>query len=214
MRIELLNSGNQLLNIEGNNIYYIYITNHGLIMIFFMSVPILIGGISNIIIPYQLGSIDMAYSRLNNSSLLLLFPSLIILLLSSLLYKGNSVGWTMYYPLTSILVNSNITIDLLIVSIHLIGISSLVGSINLIITIICLKLNLIYKYINILVWCLLITSILLILSIPILAIAITLTLLDRNFNTTFYSNIGGSSILYQHLFWLFGHPEVNKAYLI
>nr|YP_008578723.1 cytochrome c oxidase subunit 1 [Candida prachuapensis]AGW07364.1 cytochrome c oxidase subunit 1 [Candida prachuapensis] len=209
MRLELSGPGPMFLH--GNNqMFNVLVTGHAMAMTFLFVMPFTMGGFGNYFLPMMVGGVDMAFARLNNISFWCTPPALVCVMASLLMETGAGTGWTVYPPLSSMSAHSGPSVDLAMFAMHLTSMSSTLGAINFIVTTTNMRtMGMFMQTMPLFVWSMFFTAMLLLLSLPVLSTGVTTTLMDRNFNTGFYDvAAGGDPMLYQHLFWFFGHPEV------
>jgi cytochrome c oxidase subunit 1 len=216
MRLELMEPGVQYMLIDGvpnGHLWNVLITGHGILMMFFVVIPAMFGGFGNYFMPLMIGAPDMAFPRMNNLSYWLFVAGSTLAVVSLFVpggsgQLGSGVGWVLYPPLST--TESGMSMDLAIFAVHLSGASSILGAINMITTFLNMRApGMTLLKAPLFVWSIVVTAFLILLALPVLAGAITMLLTDRNFGTTFFAPEGGGDpVLYQHLLWFFGHPEV------
>lgn len=196
--------------LDNDQIYNRNVTIHALLMIFFIVIPNLIGAYGNWFLPLKIFICDLSFPRLNNLRFWIILPAFFFILFSSIIERGSGTGWTFYPPLRSFIYHSTLSVDIVIFSLHMAGVRSILGRINFIRSILMMRIiRITIERTSLYIWSILLTTFLLILSLPVLASAITILLADRNVNTTFFDPSGGGDpILFESLFWFFGHPEV------
>jgi len=211
MRLELIHSGPVVFN--NNHLFNAMVSAHAIMMIFLAVMPAIIGAFGNYFLPVTIGAADMAFPRLNNVSFWFLVPGILLISLSMLIETGAGTGWTVYYPLSGIMSHSSISVDLVIFGLHCLTISSLLGAINFIATAHNFLTSLFRM--SLFGWSIYITAWLLLLSLPVLTVGVTLLLLDRNFNLSYYEPSGGGDpLLYEHLFWFFGQDGPSIQFVV
>lgn len=211
LRTELFSSGFRIFCAENTTQYYVVVTLHAFVMVFMVVMPSLYGGLGNALLPIFLGVGDLAYSRLNNNSVLLLLIGFIIMMEAGGVEFGPATGWTLYPPLsTTVMQLAPLSIDLTVISLFVLGLSSVLSSVNFVVTGVNLRVpGLPVRYISLWAVSILVTAMLLVIVLPVLSGALIMLLGDLHYNTVFFdANYGGDSVLFQHLFWFFGHPEV------
>ena len=217
MRLELMEPGVQyMLTADGapnGHLWNVMITAHGVLMMFFVVIPALFGGFGNYFMPLHIGAPDMAFPRLNNLSYWLFVAGSSLAVVSLFVPGGNGqlgsgVGWVLYPPLST--TEAGMSMDFAIFAVHLSGASSILGAINIITTFLNMRApGMTLMKVPLFAWSIFITAFMILLALPVLAGAITMLLTDRNFGTTFFDPAGGGDpVLYQHILWFFGHPEV------